>query len=474
MQVLLTLAEADGAVVTRDMLFARCWGGVFVGDDSLNRAIGGVRRVATGVAAGSFAVETVPRTGYRLIGERHAHDDQNDALADHSQQPAANVVSRRQLVGGGLVAAAVGGVALWTNLLRVPDPATPFIEQSRTVMRSGTQEGQRKAVALLERAVKIAPESAAAWGLLALTLARTDEHAVGRPVTSAARVDEAAQRALRLDPDNADADAARAIAIPYYGDWLPAERRFDWVIAHHPDHIFIRDSRSFFLGAVGRMHESARSRLAFAAGSPFDADLHNRKIYAHWFLGQIAEADQAAQRGLAMWPGYAPIWFARLWLLASTGRLDRAVAQIDDAAHRPTLPDAMVATLRTACLAALSRNSAEIELATRRVMASVRGSLSAVINAMMLLNLMDATDAAFAVSEAYYLERGPIIAAMEWRPGQPFLPDQRRRKTNMLFTPTCARMQRDPRFMPLMRDIGLADYWRRRGVVPDFLGAGRG
>jgi tetratricopeptide (TPR) repeat protein len=293
-------------------------------------------------------------------------------------------------------------------------------------------------------------------------------------VTSAARVDEAAQRALRLDPDNADADAARAIAIPYYGDWLPAERRFDRVIARHPDHIFIRDSRSFFLGAVGRMHESARSRLAFAAGSPFDADLHNRKIYAHWFLGQIAEADQAAQRGLAMWPGYAPIWFARLWLLASTGRLDRAVAQIDDAAHRPTLPDAMVATLRTACLAALSRNSAEIELATRRVMASVRGSLSAVINAMMLLNLMDATDAAFAVSEAYYLERGPIIAAMEWRPGQPFLPDQRRRKTNMLFTPTCARMQRDPRFMPLMRDIGLADYWRRRGVVPDFLGAGRG
>jgi tetratricopeptide (TPR) repeat protein len=221
------------------------------------------------------------------------------------------------------------------------------------------------------------------------------------------------------------------------------------------------------------MRESARSRLAFASAEPFDADLQNRKIYAHWFLGQIAEADQAAQRSLAMWPGYAPSWFARLWLLTGTGRLDRAIAQIEDAAHRPNLPDAMVVTLRSACLSALSRSPAEIEAATRRVLASVRGSLSAVINAMMLLNVMEAIDAAFAVSEAYYLERGPIIAAMEWRPGQPFLPDQRRRKTNMLFTPTCALMRRDPRFIPMMQDIGLTDYWRRRGIVPDFLAEAR-
>ena len=58
---------------------------------------------------------------------------------------------------------------------------------------------------------------------------------------------------------------------------------------------------------------------------------------------------------------------------------------------------------------------------------------------------------------------------MQWRPGQPVVPDQRTRKTNMLFTPTAAAMQRDPRFMPLMEEMGLADYWRRRGIAPDFL-----
>ena len=40
MQVLIVLAEARGGVVTRDTLLARCWGGFYAGDDSLNRAIG--------------------------------------------------------------------------------------------------------------------------------------------------------------------------------------------------------------------------------------------------------------------------------------------------------------------------------------------------------------------------------------------------------------------------------------------------
>ena len=62
-------------------------------------------------------------------------------------------------------------------------------------------------------------------------------------------------------------------------------------------------------------------------------------------------------------------------------------------------------------------------------MAGVGRSVAAVINALILLNLMGATDRAFDLARAYYLEQGPIIAAMQWRPGQPVIPAQRRRKT---------------------------------------------
>jgi DNA-binding winged helix-turn-helix (wHTH) protein len=44
MKVLLLLFDASGNVVTRDELFASAWGGVFVGDDSLNRAIARARK----------------------------------------------------------------------------------------------------------------------------------------------------------------------------------------------------------------------------------------------------------------------------------------------------------------------------------------------------------------------------------------------------------------------------------------------
>ena len=72
MQVLVVLADADGAVVTCDTLLNRCWGGVYVGDDSLNRAVAGVRRVASRIGGDSLEIETIPRTGYRLISRPSA------------------------------------------------------------------------------------------------------------------------------------------------------------------------------------------------------------------------------------------------------------------------------------------------------------------------------------------------------------------------------------------------------------------
>src|SRR4051812_6411877 len=69
MKVFLLLLDASGTVVTRDELFGNAWGGVFVGDDSLNRAIAQVRKIAAETAPGLFEIETIPRTGYRLTGE---------------------------------------------------------------------------------------------------------------------------------------------------------------------------------------------------------------------------------------------------------------------------------------------------------------------------------------------------------------------------------------------------------------------
>lgn len=65
MQVLVALVQAQGEVLSRDDLIARCWDGVVVGDDAVSRIISKLRRLSSHPGAG-FRIETMPRIGYRL------------------------------------------------------------------------------------------------------------------------------------------------------------------------------------------------------------------------------------------------------------------------------------------------------------------------------------------------------------------------------------------------------------------------
>jgi TolB-like protein/Flp pilus assembly protein TadD len=65
MQVLVALTRAGGAVVSRDDLIAKCWNGRVVDEDAITQVIVKLRRLADRTG-GAFALETIPRVGYRL------------------------------------------------------------------------------------------------------------------------------------------------------------------------------------------------------------------------------------------------------------------------------------------------------------------------------------------------------------------------------------------------------------------------
>lgn len=65
LKVLTALVSHRGEVVTRDELVQLCWDGRAVSDDVINRAVLLLRHLAE--RAGGFEIETVPRTGYRLV-----------------------------------------------------------------------------------------------------------------------------------------------------------------------------------------------------------------------------------------------------------------------------------------------------------------------------------------------------------------------------------------------------------------------
>lgn len=65
LKVLVALTRRRSQVVTRSELVDSCWDGKIIGDDVINRSILMLRQFAE--RAGGFSIETVPKTGYRLV-----------------------------------------------------------------------------------------------------------------------------------------------------------------------------------------------------------------------------------------------------------------------------------------------------------------------------------------------------------------------------------------------------------------------
>jgi DNA-binding winged helix-turn-helix (wHTH) protein len=464
MQVLVALAEAKGEIVTRDALVERCWDGRAVSEDAISRTIQRLRRLSEGPAADAFEIKTVHKVGYRLLVAASG----DDVTGEQADQP---TVTRRGWMLGGAAALAAAGAGLW--LFR-PGPqrsqAAALIAQADQVSRGGMPDTDARAAGLLEQAVALEPDNAEAWGKLALARAYMAEFASPAKATAiVAGVQDAARRAQALSPRQPDAHAALAILPPYFGDWLAAERRMKAVLAIAPGHLPTRDALAFMYTAVGRIREGCGDRVQMAALDPLHATYQFKLIFAYWLLGRLPDADRAADRALHLWPKHPGIWVARFYTYALTGRPERALDHLDNPDMRPSLPPPMIASSRAAAQALAGRRPADIEAASQALVETAARSSHTAVNAITLLGGLGEIDRAFAVAEAYLLERGPLMASVRWRENGLPLRDQRRRSTIPLFIPSTAAMRADSRFGRLVEDVGLADYWRKAGVTPDYL-----
>jgi DNA-binding winged helix-turn-helix (wHTH) protein len=116
MVVLVELAQADGATVTKEELIDRCWRGRVVTDDAIARTIAKVRAVSRGSASPAFMLQTVPKIGYRLIATEAARD-QIAPNVEPPQRPN-NWRTRLPLTAAGAVlavGAVLGGSAIVTQ-----------------------------------------------------------------------------------------------------------------------------------------------------------------------------------------------------------------------------------------------------------------------------------------------------------------------------------------------------------------------
>ena len=467
LRVLLALADSRGRVLGREDLIRACWDGLIVGDDAIHRAISSLRRIAAKVDGG-FTIETIPRVGYRIADQLARADD-----ADDSSESAVGTarLSRRQSIATGIAAlgvAAAGAFVLWPR----EDPrAAALLLRGEQALRDGMPDSASNGVAFLREAVSLAPGDPRAWGLLSLALRDAAENAPPNQTASLVTAsDDAAGHALGLDPREPNALAARATLMPAYGDWLAAEDRLRAVLAVARDHAWSLASLGYLMESVGRSRESAALTKRAAEIEPLSPVFQFRLAYKYWAIGKAVQSDQVIDRAMLLWPRHPGVVMARLLLFVWTGRYGLARGFLSDAENqRVLMPQSNAPVWRLSIDALEFRRPADVAAVRNLMIGAAKVDPGAAIVAIQTLSLLDQLDDAFSIANGYLLRRGPAAGALRADDGRVVVNDQRWRKTVMLFIPSTVAMRRDSRFSILTRDMGLQDYWRHRGVGPDYL-----
>jgi tetratricopeptide (TPR) repeat protein len=222
--------------------------------------------------------------------------------------------------------------------------------------------------------------------------------------------------------------------------------------------------------STGRMKVALAITEQQAEADPLAAVHQYKLVYRLWSAGRIAEMDIAADRALNLWPAHPAIWFARMWTYGYTGRAQAARAMLADADTRPDMPPPVLQMFADTMRALETRQADDVRAAIAINLDHTRKAPGAAVAAVQHLSALGDLDGAFDVARGYLVREGPLVGQLRHADSKMVrLNEQHRRKTMVLFIPATAPMRADPRFLELVRAIGLTAYWEASGLGPDAL-----
>ncbi|BCS32065.1 hypothetical protein TBR22_A12700 [Luteitalea sp. TBR-22] len=302
-QVLACLAEARGALVTREQLLERFWPDVIVADNTLTRAVADIRIALGDAPAAPTYIQTLARRGYRFVA------------------PVADAAAPRAAAHAGVVP--------------VPDAMAglePFLawERGRAAIESLSVAALPSAAEAFSRAVAGAPHYAAGYaGLANAHVFRFEATRVDNvpDVEALSAAVAAATRATELDPTLGEGWAALGHALAGAGQAERARAALRQALALEP-----RNWRHHYrLAACSWGEDRLRSverAEALLPGFPWTQTLAAMVLIARQ---SFAFARQAAERGAAapgthrdgrLHPPNGLLWMRGLTSLASGAQAD--------------------------------------------------------------------------------------------------------------------------------------------------------
>ncbi len=198
----------------------------------------------------------------------------------------------------------------------------------------------RKARSCLEQAVEIDPDYSLAWSRLAFSYIETKKYAIDTPADWADLARDAANRAIALDPDNANAYYALAILTQMTSQDLVEFRNFsDKAISLNPNDAFVLADLGTWMGYAGQWEQAKEWVSRSMQLNP----KHQSWMWQTWHLSYFLDGEYAKSRDMALKMNLPDNYMVQASLaaaLAMNGEQEKAektLAQVLEL--RPTYPD---------------------------------------------------------------------------------------------------------------------------------------
>ncbi len=305
-------------------------------------------------------------------------------------------------------------------------------------------------VKLLEQLVALRPDFAHGWALLAVFEQFVAMLTPGEAKTLRADAERSAQRALALDPNDADAYYARALGMERLARW---SEQMDLLARGHaldPMNGRIDNAIGIDLEEVGRWREAVAFHQRAVKVDPFSTAKTAALIYSLGWGDDPSAANAVLAEARERFGHHRVIAYVDFTFNASIGDPRRAQSVLDDPARGFVfLPDRIElwTSLIADRIAPSAANEARADRAIRAAMGSPDVYLPLVIE---MLARRSRVDEAFEVIDRLRPEEKGDL--------EPWI----------LFTALTKPLRHDPRFMTVAARYGLVSIWKQTGHWPDF------
>lgn len=452
---LLVLVERAGQVVSKEQLMAEVWPDVTVVESGLTRNISVLRKAIGDDDGTARFIETVPRRGYRFIGELELEFEPVPPaqrplppIAETAPEPMGRTAVLPPVpVRAGLLYSPWGSLVIFAAILSVlalaawhrGEPSVraryvhPDVRIGQHLLSRLSPAATERARGYFEKALAADQNLAEAHAGLSLVYAQMAGFGMVAPAEAAAAASAAAEEAMRLDTNSGYAHLASAVATMLQrGDLRRAEESFQKALLHDGTTIPANYYYSYLKQAQGDSRGAQRLVESAMQMDPVSPALGTQYAVSFYQQRDFERAAAECRRVLDREPHFG---LAHYYLALSLGHLGR-FAEAEGHLSRSGLRPGVIAT----DLAWLKARQGDLQPARaalaeqRRLIAA--GKVDAGAKVLMTITLGFSDEALAAIEETVAQRSSGMMTLL----GEPRLDP----------------LRRDPRFGELLRKAGLS------------------